>query len=86
MVCGRAEMFLPLFDVCVMTRALRTILPFVILFVINNNLLIPRLLLINRVQWYFFAAGALVVVMCCFQYVGFKSFMDSIPVEMRGGP
>ncbi len=86
MVCGRAEMSLPLFDVCMVTRALKTILPFVILFVINNNLLIPGLLLRNKVQWYFFAAGALVLVMCCFQYVGFKSFLNSIPAEMRGGP
>ena len=59
---NRAQMSLPLLDAGVLTSTARLILPFFVLFVLNNALLIPRLLLRNRL-WAYFAATALAVAL-----------------------
>lgn len=79
---GRAEMSLPLFDTFMLTRTLKTLLPFLILFTVNNSLLIPRLLLRNKIKGYFLAAGVLILAMWAFQYAEFRAFINSIPNDM----
>lgn len=83
---GRAELSLPLLDLHIVTRMLKTIIPFFLLFFINNYLLIPHLLLKNKIQAYFLAAGILISAMWLFQYADFKHFFETIPQEYRPQP
>lgn len=83
---GRAEVNGPLFDVNMLPRMVKTLIPFMILFGINNWLLIPRLLLRNRVKSYFLAAGALVTAMWIYQFFEFSHFFNSIPEDMKPKP
>lgn len=71
---GRAEMSKPLLDVPMLMRLLRSVLPFVVLFAINNYILIPRLLLRNRLWQYFATVGVLVLALWTYQYFSFMSF------------
>lgn len=83
---GRAELSLPLLDLHLVTRMLKTIIPFFLLFFINNYLLIPRLLLKNKIKAYFLAAAVLIFAMWLFQYADFRHFINSIPEDVRPKP
>lgn len=75
---GRAQMSLPLLDVAMVGGMVRTLLPFVGLFLINNMLLIPRLLLKNRFPAYFVSATLLVVMVWVAQYIDFVHHMQAL--------
>lgn len=62
---------MPLFDIPLLQRMARTLLPFVGLFVVNNCLLIPRLLLRNRMIGYLFGLALLMALVCMAQYADF---------------
>ena len=68
---NRASMSAPLVDISVILAVVRTMLPFLILFLINNNLLIPKLMLRNRLAAYLAALVAVVAVMALYQYFDF---------------
>lgn len=83
---GRAEQSGPLFEFHMLERAMKTLLPFLILFIVNNSVLIPYLLFRNKVKSFFLATGALVVAMWTYQYFEFMHFFNSIPEDMRPHP
>ena len=76
---GRAEMSKPLLDLPMLMRMLRSVLPFIVLFLINNYILIPSLLLRNRIWQYFATVGLLVLCLWTYQYVSFMSFHQFAP-------
>lgn len=68
---SRALSSMPLFDTGLIIKATKTLLPYFILFFINNYFLIPRLLLHNRMSKYLIAAAVCVGVLWLYQYIGF---------------
>lgn len=59
-----------------------TMMPFLLLFLVNNNLLIPRLLLRNRWGPYLMAAAGVIVLLWVWQYF---QFMHEEATRPRGG-
>lgn len=76
---SRAEFSMPLIDAGVVWQILRSICPYVLLFLVNNYLLIPHLLLRNRVKIYLLCAFAAVMAVWVCEYVIFISYDDVIP-------
>lgn len=76
---GRAEMAEPLMDWWEVKQMVRTFLPFIILFGVNNDILIPKLLLRNRLKFYFLSVGLLLAAMWVYQYWTFIHFFNSLP-------
>lgn len=74
---NRSLLSAPLIDMSVIVAVARTILPFLILFLINNNLLIPRLMLRNRLAAYLVSVVAVVAVMAVYQYFDFMHAVRS---------
>lgn len=68
---SRAEDGLPLWDVSVFTGMVRTLIPFLLLFLLNNHILIPRLLLRNRLLPYFLATSGMLIILFIYEYVDF---------------
>ncbi|MDE6339392.1 MAG: histidine kinase [Muribaculaceae bacterium] len=83
---GRAYMSERLLDWDTIILMLRTLLPFVVLFTVNNYLLIPGLLLKNKIRLYFLGSGALVVMMWIYQYVVFMHHFHFMPGDPPPGP
>lgn len=83
---ARAQLSLPLLDGTVLVDMVHTLLPFVILFLINNLVLIPRLLLKNRLPAYFVAASALLLMIWVGQYFDFMRSMEMRPHGMAPFP
>lgn len=83
---SRSQSSQPLLDFEVVKRLLDTMLPFLILFLINNVILIPRLLLRNRYTAYFLTTAMTVVVVWSWQCVSFNHFMQLVPPEARPIP
>ncbi len=82
----RAELAAPLLDASTLVRIVNAIIPFLVLFSINNWILIPRLLLKNRVTSYLKFAGLLVLLMWGYQYINSLQFLHSFPEDMPPRP
>ena len=67
-------------------QVLKSFLPFLILFVINNNLLIPRLLLRNRVRLYFLSIGAVLIILWGWQAFDFANTVREMPRPQKTHP
>lgn len=67
----RAQMSEPLVDAAVISRVTGTLLPFFLLFLVNNYLLIPRYLLRNRIKVYFSVTVLAIVILWVWQYYDF---------------
>ncbi len=78
----RAQLSEPLVDMMVFRRISRTLLPFFLLFLVNNYLLIPRYLLRNRLKTYFSVTVLAVLILWGWQYF---SFMHK-PMRMMPHP
>lgn len=81
----RASASIPLLEVAVFVRMVRVMLPFFILFVVNNQLLIPRLLLKNRYVAYFMSCSAMLLILWAFQYFVFSQHMAFMPPDVHPG-
>lgn len=74
-----AQMSLKPVDAHTLWHMARTMVPFFILFLINNYLLIPRLLFRNRLTAYFLAASVLVLLLWTSQYFSFMEHLRHLP-------
>lgn len=83
---NRSQLSVPLVEPEVLAGLARTVLPFLILFLINNNLLIPRLMLRNRLAAYLAAVVGVLTVMALYEYVDFTHMMAKAPRGMHPAP
>ncbi len=74
----RAQMSENLVDMSLVKGMLRTVLPLMILFVINNNLLLPKLLLKNRWKTYVAVTACVLLALGCYQYFDFMAMESSM--------
>lgn len=77
---SREQMSQELLDIHMLARMATTMLPFLILFLINNCVLIPKFLLRNRLWGYFFTVAVVVSVLWAYQYFRFMYEMENAPV------
>lgn len=71
----------------VMVRMAVSLVPFILLFAVNNWLLIPRLLFRNRIGLYFMCTVALLALIWTWQYIHFMSeFAARPPRHIPPGP
>lgn len=82
----RAQMSMTLIDFGVIAEIARKMLPFFILFIVNNYLLIPKLLLRNRLVPYFFYTAIAVIVLWVVMYFIFMHQMATMPEHPRPHP
>lgn len=75
----RSQMQETLLDISVFVDMTHKLLPFAVLFVVNNYLLIPRLLLKNKWRIYFAVTAATLAVLFVLQCLDFLSIIRSIP-------
>lgn len=74
-----------IFDGKLVMSAVLSLLPFFLLFCINNYLLIPRLLLRNRFAKYLVSSAACIVLFWTYQFVSYMLFgPDPLPLETVG--
>lgn len=66
-----AQLSEPLFHIGMIGRVVSTLLPFFLLFLVNNYLLIPRYLLRSRVKTYFLVVVLALVALWIWQYYSF---------------
>ncbi len=78
---ARALVDLPLFDKSLFEHTLVRVLPFLLLFLVNDRLLIPRLLFSNRVKAYFVCCGIAVIAVWTFQYARFVHVERNSKIE-----
>ena len=83
---GRAQLSEPLIDMNVLGAMARTMIPFLVLFIVNNNLLIPRLLLKNRILPYFILTAAAVIILWGYQSIMFFHKMNMMPIHPHPAP
>ena len=83
---NRSQLSVPLVEPEVLAGLAHTVLPFLILFLINNNLLIPRLMLRNRLAAYLVAVVGVLTVMALYEYVDFTHMMAKAPRGMHPAP
>ncbi|MDE6125981.1 MAG: histidine kinase [Muribaculaceae bacterium] len=83
---NRAQLSKPVFNVGVLARMARTLLPFMALFLVSNHLLIPRLLLRNRMAMYFAATTVALALMWCYQYFEFSRMAEMFNRSHHGPP
>lgn len=76
---ARAQMAEPLVDMSVLGRMASTLLPFFVLFLVNNCWLIPRYLLRNRLKVYFLLTALAVGLLWVWQYAVFVRMAGSMP-------
>lgn len=75
----RSQMQESLLDLSVFWDMLHKLVPFAILFTVNNYLLIPRLLLKNKWRLYFGITAVMLALLLAFQYCDFLSIIRAIP-------
>ena len=75
----RAQLSEPLVDGAVVSRIAGTLLPFFVLFIVNNYLLIPRYLLRNRIKVYFSVTVLAVIILWVWQYYDFIAHVKPLP-------
>lgn len=83
MMRSRAQMSKPLLDLSAIMQFTGTILPFLILFAINNYLLIPKLLLRNRLALYLLCTAAAMIALWGYQYMSFMHHIATLPTHPR---
>ena len=83
---NRSQMSAPLVDVPALVALARTMLPFFLLFLLNNNVLIPRFLFRNKLLPYLFGVVLAVSAMWVYQYIDFMHVMESMPRGARPVP
>lgn len=76
---SRANSDVPLFEIDIVLRMVRVMLPFFVLFMVNNLVLIPKLLFRNKYPLYFLSASAALVVLWVFQYFSFERHIAMFP-------
>lgn len=72
----RYRMSEPLFDIAVSVDLVRTMAPFVVLFLIDNYLLIPKLFLKNRWGGYFTAVMLIIAALSVYHYYDFRMMFE----------
>lgn len=82
----RYRMSEPLFDFAAAADLVRTMAPFVVLFLINNYLLIPKLFLKNRWGGYFTAVVLIIAALSVYQYYEFRFAFESRPHSRPAAP
>ncbi len=82
----RSQLSEPLMDLGVVTGMIGALLPFMVLFLVNNYVLIPRFLLTNRLGLYFGMTALLVSVIWAGQYVIFMNELAALPRDARNFP
>lgn len=75
-----------LLELSVLTGMFRTIVPLLVLFLINNNILIPRLLLRNRWGAYVAVLVVVLALLWCWQYYDFMRVDRIVHPEPHPGP
>lgn len=75
----RAQLSEPLVDAAVLRRIAGSLLPFFLLFLVNNYLLIPRYLLRNRIKVYFSVTALAVIILWVWQYYDFVTNAKPLP-------
>ncbi len=83
---SRAQLSQPLLDLQLITSIATTILPFLILFLINNLILIPRLLFRNKFTLYFIATAAVILLTWLCQYFSFMHEVAASPWPFKHNP
>jgi len=78
-----AQLSEPLLNAADIASIALTLLPFLLLFFVNNNVLIPRLLLKNRLTPYFLSTAAAIVLIWVCQYLNFMHRVELMPPGMR---
>lgn len=76
---ARAAVSAPLFDSGVAVRIVVTLIPYMLLWGINNYILIPRLFLKNHLLKYFLLVAAILIVLDLYQYYDFMSHHRNMP-------
>ena len=82
----RYRMSEPLFDLTAAVDLVRTMAPFVVLFLINNYLLIPRLFLKNRWGGYLTAVALIIAALSAYQYFEFRHAFECHPPARPAAP
>lgn len=85
-VRSRYQLSLTPVDWSVFVRMGGMLLPFFLLFILNNYVLIPIFLLKNRLWQYFVLAAVAVSVLWIFQYIHFMNTAPQIPHHYLGPP
>lgn len=83
---NRSQMSAPLVDVPALVALARTMLPFFLLFLLNNNVLIPRFLFRNKLLPYLFGVVLAVSAMWVYQYIDFMHVIETMPRGARPVP
>ncbi|MDE6065620.1 MAG: histidine kinase [Duncaniella sp.] len=83
---SRSMEHLPAFDGSALLHTAWRIIPFFVLFAVNNWLLIPRLLFRNRIFTYFLMAVVTVFLIWSWQYSHFMSETSRMPVRLQLHP
>lgn len=73
----RYRMSEPLFDIVAAIDLLKTMAPFVVLFLINNYLLIPKLFLKNRWGGYFSSVVVIIAALAAYHYYDFTVMFEA---------
>lgn len=73
----RYRMSEPVFNIAIMVDLLKTMAPFIVLFLINNYLLIPKLFLKNRWSGYFSSVIVIIAAMVAYHYYEFMVMFDA---------
>lgn len=74
---NRSRMSESLIDLTVVVAMIKTLLPFVALFVINDCILIPRLLLRNRLKCYLAVTAFIILALWAYQYYDFTTIENA---------
>lgn len=83
---NRAQLSQPLLTIDVVQRVVETMLPFLVLFLINNSILIPKLLLKNRLRPYFLLTVLVVIILWGYQYLSFIHEIELRPHFIHPAP
>ena len=84
MMRARVKADMPMADTQMFIHLMVRMLPFALLFIINNFLLIPRLLLPGHIRTYFTTAAVAVVLLWVYQYFDFMHHTPAL--QFHSGP
>ncbi len=82
----RYRMSEPLFDLAAALDLVKTMAPFVVLFLINNYLLIPKLFLKNRWGGYFSAVTLIIAALSVYHYYEFRVMFECREASRPAAP
>ena len=84
MMRARVKADMPMADTQMFIHLMVRMLPFALLFIINNFLLIPRLLFPGHIRTYFTTAAVAVVLLWVYQYFDFMHHTPAL--QFHSGP